>query len=182
MDPWKAEDYSEFYSKHEMRCGLRMHYTKSIDGRLKIFLADFGRWLRKNSHFPVRVNVYFKDATFIRAMDGESVSATFFGPFDRLSEPYIRIAVGDFDPLVREKDLFNALCAAAASLAHELTHYYQWLNDMRLTERQEERQACYYSRKIVYMYLDDGGYDLTDILSENAGGKNNSCKSRSDVV
>lgn len=182
MDPWKDTSYTEFYSAHETRSGLRMHYPKNIDGRLRIFLADIGRWLRKNSHFPVRVNVYFKDTPFIRAMDGERVSATFFGPSDRLAEPYIRIAVGDFDSSVREHDLFNALCGTAASLIHELTHYYQWLNDMQLTEKQEERQAERYSRKIVYMYLDDGGYDLADCLSENAGGKNNSCKSCTDVV
>ncbi len=29
-------------------------------------------------------------------MDGENVSATFFGPFNKEDAPYIRIATGDF--------------------------------------------------------------------------------------
>jgi len=144
-----------------------MHYSKGVDDKLKLTFSDFAKWLRNKYVFPMRVNVYIKNTFYIKAADGENVSATFFGPFDRLAEPYIKIAAGDFYDLAEKYDEFNALCDSMASLAHELTHYYQWLNDAALSEIQEERQACYYAKKIVRSYLDEQGYDFLEKLTES---------------
>lgn len=144
-----------------------MHYSKGIDDKLKLAFSDFSKWLRSKYVFPMRVNVYIKNTFCIKAADGENVSATFFGPFDRSAEPYIKIAAGDFYDLAEKYDEFNALCDSMASLAHELTHYYQWLNDAALSESQEERQAYYYAKKIVRSYLDEQGYDFLEQLTES---------------
>ena len=166
MNPWKCKEWQEFYcDKLFIRSSLRMPYCKEIDGKLKLFFNDFSKWLRKNYIFPIRVNVYLKSTCYIRAVDGENVSATFWGPFDRTAEPYIKIAAGDYNKLKTRYDEFNALCSSIASLAHELTHYFQWINDWDLTPEQEERQAEYYAEKIVYAYLDECGYDYLDSLS-----------------
>ena len=165
MNPWKSKKWVEFYSnKQVLKNGLRLHFYGDINKNLKVVFKDFAKWLRKEFEFPVRVNVYIKSDCFIKAKDGDLVSATFWGPFNRMNEPYIKIAAGDYCESVRNNDEFNAVCSTVSSLAHELTHYYQWLNDMCLSEVQEERQAVYYSKKIVYMYLDERGYDL---LSEH---------------
>ena len=135
------------------RSGLYLRFEKNVDPKIKQHCKEFGQWLRENYCFPTRVTIYFKSRYYIQAMDGENVSATFFGPFNKEDTPYIRIATGDYDDMVRENGEFNARCAIFSSMVHELTHYYQWLRDTDLTEDGEERQAKYYSRKIVYQYL-----------------------------
>lgn len=146
--------------------GIRVRYPKDMDGRLKGFFCDFVKWLRCRYAFPVRVNVYLKNTEQIRAMDGEYVSAAIFTPFDRSETPYIRIAVGDFYELREKHGEFNALCSTVSSLAHELTHYYQWLSGEEKSEVCEERQARYYARKKVYEFLEERGYDLWDKMGE----------------
>lgn len=168
MNPWKAQSWIEFYSNNEhIRIGLRMHYDRHINNFLKCILVHYVNWIRKNYQFPIRINVYIKNRSQIKALDSSSVSATFFGPFDRLQEPYIKVAVGDFNDWIKETDLFQAVCSVLSSLAHEFTHYYQWVNNFNLTEVQEERQANYFSRKIVYLYLDSCGYDYLENLQQS---------------
>lgn len=41
------------------------------------------------------------------------------------------------------------------TLAHELSHYYQWLNDLKLTPIGEERQATSYANAIIYEYEEE---------------------------
>lgn len=166
MNPWKCERWKKYYSGKERHKGLSVHYSHETDPMLKTFLSDFARWLRENYHFPVSVDVYVMSDAQICAMDGDMVSATFFGPYDREDQPYIRIAAGDFYGLSAAYGRFSALCSTAASLAHELTHYYQWLNDLKLSVRTEEKQAEKYSEKIVYEYLYDRGYDLAEELEK----------------
>ncbi|WP_256256289.1 hypothetical protein [Paenibacillus sp. BC26] len=64
----------------------------------------------------------------------ELVSATFFAPYDKNEEPYIRVATGDYLELVNDRGQDNALVAILGSVAHELGHYYQWLDDKELDE------------------------------------------------
>ena len=40
------------------------------------------------------------------------------------------------------------------SVAHELTHYFQWVNGLELTAIGEERQAAYYADIIIDEYMD----------------------------
>lgn len=87
-------------------------------------------------------------------MDGELVSATFFEPVNRQDEPYARIATGDYQQLKEKIGRDNALASILLSVAHELTHYFQWINDIRLTAIGEERQASRYARFILDEYAD----------------------------
>ncbi len=167
MNPWKCDKYKEFYTPGvQRRTGLRLHFYSGINGNIdstaRLFLLNFAKWLRRNYEFPIRVNVYIKNSEFIRSLDGELVSATFFAPFDRTLEPYAKISAGDHTASVKKYGAFSALCSIAASLAHELTHYFQWINGFDLSEKQTERQAGYYAEKIVYMFLDDGGEEFME--------------------
>ncbi|MEH6882331.1 hypothetical protein V7Z92_00085 [Priestia megaterium] len=51
------------------------------------------------------------------------VTATFFAPYEKDVEPYIRIATGDYTDLIRERGKIDALYAMLDSIAHELCHY-----------------------------------------------------------
>lgn len=87
-------------------------------------------------------------------MDGEMVSATFFGPYDKMKEPYIRVSTGDFGEIKARNGRDNAVFAVLHSVAHELTHYFQWVNGLELTAIGEERQAAYYADIIIDEYMD----------------------------
>ena len=77
---------------------------------------------------------------------------TFFEPFLSSDEPHIRIATGDYNELENEVGKDNALASILLSLAHELTHYYQWINNIQLTPVGRERQAARYANYIIDEY------------------------------
>jgi hypothetical protein len=112
---------------------------------------EFAKWLRQEYEFPMRIPVYVKAAAQIRAMDGDMVYGTFFGPYSMSVEPYARIATGYYLELCEESDQDNALAEILISIAHELTHYFQWLNQLDLTLIGEERQA----KRYAYLIVDD---------------------------
>ncbi len=104
-------------------------------------LVRFARWLRREYDFPIRVPVYLFPSEQIITMHGNRVSASFFAPFSRSVEPFIRIATGDYPQLKNELGRDNALAAFLQSLAHELVHYQQWVATGRTGERGIIRQA-----------------------------------------
>lgn len=44
-------------------------------------------------------------------------------------------------------------------MAHELTHYFQWINALKLTPIGRERQANAYARYITDEYAEAVGWD-----------------------
>ncbi len=153
MHIWTITDWEKNLQENSSRrTGLRFRYEKSVEPEVKRACTQFAKWLRSEYFFPLRVVVYVKSGKTIRAKDGEDVVGTFFEPFSYSDEPYIRIATGDYDAMVRDIGKDNALAAILTTLAHELTHYFQWINGTELTDIGRERQAKRYSRYIVYEY------------------------------
>lgn len=154
MHIWTFEKWKKYINVDENghRFGLRLRFDKGVDTEVKRACKEFAKWLRIEYVFPKRVVVYIKSSCQIKALDGELVSGTFFGPYDYCHEPYIRIATGDYSELLNELGKDNALAAILYSLAHELTHYFQWINHLSLTEIGEERQAKFYSKYIIREY------------------------------
>jgi hypothetical protein len=89
----------------------------------------------------VRVPVYLSPKRRISTLHGEIVTASFFAPFDRRDEPYIRIATGDYPELQTSRGRDNALSSFISSLAHEIIHYRQWVETGRCFERGVVRRA-----------------------------------------
>lgn len=91
----------------------------------------------------------------IKAMDGELVYGTFWWvENDYTVEPHIRVAAGDYPELCEKGDKDSALTAILLTIAHELTHYFQWINDLQLTSIGMERQATKYARYIMDEYAE----------------------------
>lgn len=84
----------------------------------------------------------------------KNFSAIFFEPFDKHNEPFIRIATGDFNEMKQKSCQDDALASILGSISHELTHYFQWINDIRLTEIGMERQAKTYADLIIDLYAE----------------------------
>ena len=104
-------------------------------------LIRYAKWFRKTHEFPMKVPVYLYPSETIKMQNGEWVSASFFGPFDKNVSPYIRIATGDYPELKKERGRDSALAAFIVSLSHEIVHYYQWINHGVISERGVTQKA-----------------------------------------
>ena len=149
---WTIEKWRRFYDNKDIRSGLRLKFDKNVNPEVRRACKEFCKWLRKEYYFPIRVPIYVKSSKRIKAKDCQMVFATFFGPFDYMQEPYIKISTGDYEKMLMKYGNDNALASILASIAHELTHYYQWINGLQLTEIGEERQATMYSHYIIDEY------------------------------
>jgi hypothetical protein len=130
-----------------MRRGLRIvGHRGNVEVRGAII--RFARWLRSQYDFPMRVPVYLRPEPILVNMYGQECSASFFAPWNRKVEPYIRIATGDYPQCKRRMGRDHALAGYLGSLAHEVIHYQQWLKANRLSEKGVERAA----RRIVERY------------------------------
>lgn len=150
---WTSIDWvKNLQNNDNRRSGIRFRYDKTVHPEVKRAFMQFANWLRTQYSFPLRVVVYVKGAEMIRARDGENVVGTFFEPFSYADEPYIRVATGDYIELAEQSGKDNALASILWSLAHELTHYYQWINNVKLTDVGKERQASKLANQIIDEY------------------------------
>lgn len=154
MNIWKSKRWKDYYSEKKHRGGIKIDYDRDVNEDVKSAVKQILAWLRVNYDFPVRVRIYVKNATKIKARDGEMVLDTFFWPYSRDDEPYIRMATGDYSELLLARGRDDALTAILISLLRNLTHYFYWLNDVKLTPIAQERQATRYARIIFYEYAD----------------------------
>lgn len=156
MHIWYLETWEKYIdlTKENHRSGLRMRFDKGVEIPVREFCKDFAKWLRKEFFFPIRVVVYIKEDYRIRARDGDRVVGTFLWPADYNTEPYAKIATGDYQELIEKKGEEEAMWAILGCIAHELTHYFQYVNGITLTKTGEERQATRYSYYILEDYND----------------------------
>ena len=122
------------------RRGLRIQGGRGHPA-VRIALIRFAKWLRARDTFPVRVPVYLLPGKHLITIDGKAVSASFFAPFERRVEPYIRIATGDYPSLLRRHGRDNTLAAFIVPLSHEIIHYRQWIETGRTWETGVGKQA-----------------------------------------
>ena len=96
-----------------------------------------------------------KNKTKIIAMDGDRVYGTFtWWEDDYEIPPYIRVAAGDYQDKCKRWGKDSALTAILLTIAHELTHYFQWINSLTLTSIGRERQATKYARYVLDDYAE----------------------------
>jgi hypothetical protein len=122
------------------RTGLRIRGQRG-NPIVRESLKRFAIWLRKEYDFPIRVPVYLNQHRRFLTIEGEEATASFFAPYDPTIEPYIRIATGDYDDLVSEVGMHDALASYIFSLAHEIIHYQQWIKDGTTSEEGIEEEA-----------------------------------------
>lgn len=156
MNIWTMENWKTKYTLEGKgnRSGLRLRFDMNVNTEVKRACKDFCRWLRKEYIFPFRIPVYVRSSEKIRAKDGDMVLGKIWLPFDNYLEPYVTIATGYYEDLVQRKGEDNALAAVLHLIAHELTHYFQWINNIELTDRGAEWQATYYANMIIDEYAE----------------------------
>lgn len=123
-----------------MRTGLRVRGERGHPV-VRRAVIRYAVWLRTQFAFPIRVPIYLLPGPVLVTMHGVEGSASFFAPWDRREEPFIRVATGDYPQLRRERGRDNALAAFLSSVSHEVVHYRQWVETGRTWERGVERRA-----------------------------------------
>ena len=78
--------------------------------------------------------------------------ALFFSHITRCMNHILRVATGSYTDNLITLGRDDALALILETIAHELTHYFQWINDIRLTEIGYERQAASYADYILDEY------------------------------
>ena len=153
MNIWYIDNWKKFSDLANGNCkkGLRLHFGKDIDQKARKYFMDFSKWIRREFAFPIRINVYVKGDYKIKAKDGDMVCGLFRYPTGD-KYPYILLAVGDYKELVESRGEEQAMWSILWSFAHELTHYYQYINDVQLSSKGEEIQATRYSKQILEKY------------------------------
>lgn len=126
----------------QKRLGLRLRCEKGVNEEVRNVVIYFCQWLRIEYDFPIRVVIYLKKAYRIKTIEThELVTGSFFGPFNKNEEPYIRVAAGDFNELVQDWGKIDAFFAILQTIAHEIVHYFQWLHDREFDEDEASNQA-----------------------------------------
>lgn len=152
MHIWTLDKWKKYYYDGNVRRGMRLKFDVGVDEEVKRSSKAFCQWLRTRYYFPIRVPIYIKNSLRLKTIENNLAYGTFFEPENHYMEPYIRVSAGDYDELLKDYGKDNALAAILLTIAHELTHYFQWINDIHLTEIGMERQATAYAQYILEEY------------------------------
>lgn len=146
---WKKKIPS---SSIQSRNHIYIRADQGVNADLKNACRVFVQWMKQSFSFPLPVCIYLKNRVLLRTMDGDTAVGTFFEPPNYAQRPYIRVAVGDYEDLLAEDGRDNAIASILTVIAHEMTHYFQWVNGLQLTEIGYERQADRYAKMILDEY------------------------------
>ncbi len=156
MNPWKSKKHKNIYKDVNVRQGISLRFEKDVHEDVKNLFKRFTDWLRAKYDFPIRVTIYVKASETITLQNG-CIAWGSFRCFDTFDEPYIRIPTGDYLEQARIVGEDTALEAILSSLVHELTHYFQWVNQFEQTDRGSEWQANFYRYRIIDLFLNENG-------------------------
>lgn len=138
---------------HSRSC-ICIRADKDVDEDLKNACRRFVRWVKKEYYFPLPLCVYLRNVKFLKTADSDIAVGTFFEPDSFSVHSHIRIAAGDYDELIAASNRDDAITSILLVIAHEMTHYFQWINALALTPRGCERQANQYARFVLAEYAE----------------------------
>jgi hypothetical protein len=118
-----------------MKSGLFFRFDPFVQPQVKQCILSFGKWLRKNTEFPKKMIVYIKNNTVLQSTSGAS-QGIFYAPYDKNRYPHIKIAVGDFEQEVSRYGSASVLKSNLNTIAHEIVHYQQWIQNTPFKERE----------------------------------------------
>ena len=143
---WIEKQFKNEYLDSADKIGVRCRFSINFDEQVKNEIKKFISYIRKNYYFPIRLNVvFFDEAYFVNDIDGHKYYGVFYDGDDNVY-PKIHIAARLTERNPLEDILF--------SIAHEITHYYQWyfLEDEKQTDRSLEIEANKWSDYILAEY------------------------------
>ena len=154
MHIWTIERWKRYASPELItpKSRIQLHCDKNTNEDLKLACRHFIQWVKKKYYFPIPLCINLKKQALLKTRDGGTAVGTFFELTDDSVLPHIRIATGDYPDLLDSLGRDDAIATILIVIAHEMTHYFQWINALPLTERGRERQAAQYARFILDEY------------------------------
>ena len=171
-DIWFCEKWKKNNSHVSSYGSIKLRFDKDVNTELKKMVSDYCSWLKAFFTFPVNVMIYIKTSKKIRAKKGGWTLGTFdwYGEFPCCKRPYICIAVGTYYDSSEKEEAAQTILK---TISHELTHYFQWINDIVLSPNGLEKQATYWAKIRVSEY-----YDVGSVKNESPKVLNNLKKTR----
>ena len=135
--------------------GLRIRCLDEIELQLREIVIEFGKWIRARLDFPIAVTVYVRSKYISKINSGDPFLASFFVPDNRAYNPYIRVDVENHKDNLNDVNEFRK--SILVSIAHEIIHYMQWIDEVVFCEEEAENK----SEQLLDKFLEDRGYNLT---------------------
>ena len=155
MISWIDREYKGEYKDSAKASGIRYRfydYGDGFDPKYKEEIKCFVAFLRKYYYFPIRVNILFCNTpTFKDPIDHHTYYGAFYSMDDEKRRIYPRISIA---ANVGNKLSLQDICF---TLAHEITHYYQWyfLEDNKRTDRSLEMEANKWAKYILELFFNE---------------------------
>lgn len=146
----------ELNESNFLKNNIKLIFDFEVNFELKTYVEEFVEWLSLKFDFPVFIDIYVFSPKYILNSKNEKVSALFFAPFKSNLKPFVKVATGDFDFLIKEIGLTNAIGSILCSLAHEVIHYNQWIQNIDFDEDAANSKA----NLLVQEYIDQKRYPL----------------------
>ena len=151
---WIDRKYKNKYMDSAKASGIRYKfydYGNVFDATAMEDIKKFIVFLRKNYYFPIRLNILFCNTTaFKHHIDKHKYYGAFYSMDDEKRKVYPRISIA------ANVSGSNCLQDVLFSLAHEITHYYQWylLEEDQRSDRSLEIEANKWAKYILNLYLE----------------------------
>ena len=153
MISWIGKEYKNYYKDSAKKSGIRYKFYNYGNDFEKSNVEDIERFisfLRKNYYFPIRLNILFCDnRAFSHHIDNHIYYGAFYNMDDEKRKEYPKISIA------ARVTKNNSLEDVLFTLAHEITHYYQWYfwEDDKRTSRSLEREANKWANHILNLYF-----------------------------
>ena len=153
MISWIDKEYKDYYKNSAKASGIRYKFYTYGNDFNKFTVEDIKKFivfLRKNYYFPIRLNILFCNGqAFADPIDNHTYYGAFYSTDIGKRKVYPRISIA------AKVTKNNSLKAVLFTLAHEITHYYQWyfLEDDKRTNRSLEIEANKWSKHILDLYF-----------------------------
>lgn len=148
---WIEKKDKKYYNDSKVK-GLRLIFKNGITDEEKTWCKEFCCWLTKYYWFPIRCKIVFWPQTKFRSqVEGRFCYGIFYSNEEYTSRRYPVCHIAS--KFVKEKSKYDCL----VSIAHELTHYYQWYfyYDKERSERSLEIIANKWAHYLVGEYLEE---------------------------
>ena len=149
--------------------GIVFIYDKRVNKEVKRACLNLQKWLSKNIYFPVKLCVYIRKSRRVVTANGESVVGRLSVPKNRKNikngEIFAEVAIGDYKELLNKEKKPVALAQLLTTIAHEIVHYFQWINNeiIGYLPYFKEKDAEKYSTKLLLEYSKLEKYPFDDL-------------------
>jgi hypothetical protein len=130
MNPWECKQYKNIYRNTINEGGISIYFGKSPSD-LKKAIDKFITWLETNYDFPVKIYIDFVYKNYLKMRSGRKVNGKFCW-LDTHDDVEIIIPIKEYP---KKRDLEDIM----GSLAHELTHYMEWINNIDQSEDETDK-------------------------------------------